>query len=410
MSADAEAGKIREAVPWASMGILFFVHFVVDSHATFFAPLIPLLREKFQFSLATAGLLISIQSMTSAASQPVTALILDRWPWVPWLAFGIVGSSVAFTAIGWVPVFAGVGAALVLGGILFGLSHPDMAARAGRLSETHSSLCVSVFVTGGRLGFAFGPLVAIGVAENFGMEWLWIYVIVALAAMALVVWGLPSVPRPKKDEKKPPQGANLRAALRRVRWPMSLLFGVAVVRAITMANLGGFLPTLFVEMGQGLWRGGLANTVLFVSGAAGVMTGGFLGDRLGKRFIIIIGAAIALAGMIGFIVFPLDFAYFSLATIGFGAFIPMGVSVALAQEYLPDNRGFASSLMLGGGWLIASFTSVPIAAVAERIGLIRAFWVLPVFMGFALLFAFLLPEKEQNKNSGLFNQPGGQIG
>ncbi len=399
MSAGTETGKIREAAPWASMAILFFVHFVVDSHATFFAPLIPLLREKFHFSLATAGLLISIQSLTSAASQPITAMVVDRWPWMPWLAVGIVGSSVAFTAIGWIPLFAGVAAAIVLGGILFGLCHPDMAARAGRLSKAHSGLCVSVFVTGGRLGFAFGPLVVIAVAKNLGMEWLWIYVVVALTAMALVVWGLPSVPRPKKDEKSPPQGANLRAALRRVRWPISLLFGVAIVRAITMANLGGFLPTLFVDMGQGLWRGGLASTVLFVSGAAGVMIGGILGDRIGKRTIILTGIAIALAGMIGFIVFPLAFAYFSLATVGFGSFIPMGVSVALAQEYLPDHRGFASSLMLGGGWLVASFTSIPIAAAAERVGLMRAFWVLPVFLGFAWLFAFLMPGEDQKEEA-----------
>ncbi len=397
MSAESDTGKIREAVPWASMGILFFAHFVVDSHATFFGPLISLLQEKFQFSLTTAGLLISIQSLTSAASQPIAALVIDRWPWMPWLAVGIVGCSIAFTAIGWVSSFAGVTTALVLGGILFGLSHPDMAARAGRLSVAHNSLSVSVFVTGGRLGFAFGPLFVIAVAKTLGMEWLWLYVLVALTAMALVVWGLPSVPRPKKNEKKPPQGANLRNAIRRVRWPISLLFGLAIARAITMANLGGFLPTLFVDMGQGLWLGGLANTVLFASGAAGVMTGGIFGDRLGKRFIIITGAAIALAGMIGFIVFPLAFAYFSLATIGFGAFIPMGVSVALAQEYLPDNRGFASSLILGGGWLVASFTSVPIAAVAERVGLIRAFWILPVFLSFALLFAFLLPEEDQKE-------------
>jgi FSR family fosmidomycin resistance protein-like MFS transporter len=397
MSTETNSGKIHEAVPWASVSILFFVHFVVDSHAQFFAPLIPLLQEKFHFSLTTAGFLISMQSLTSAATQPVTALIIDRWPWIPWLAVGIVGSSIAFTAIGWVPIFAGVAASIVLGGMLFGLSHPDMAARAGRLSEQHNSLCVSIFVTGGRLGFAFGPLVVIAIATNLGLEWLWIYVLVALTAMALVVWGLPSVPRPKKDEKGAPQGANLKDAIRRVRWPISLLFGVAIVRSITMANLGGFLPKLFVDMGQGLWLGGLASTVLFVSGAAGVMTGGFLGDRLGKRFIIIIGSAIALIGMLGFIIFPIAFAYFSLATIGFGAFIPMGVSVALAQEYLPNNRGFASSLMLGGGWLVAAFTSVPIAAAAERIGLLRAFWVLPVFMCFALLFAFLLPTDEQKE-------------
>ena len=399
MNGGADVNKTIDPVPWASMAILFFVHFVVDSHATFFAPLIPLLREKFHFTLATAGVLISIQSMTTAASQPITAMVVDRWPWMPWLAVGIVGCSVAFTSIGWVPLFAGVVTAIVLGGILFGLCHPDMAGRAGRLSEAHSSLCVSVFVTGGRLGFAFGPLVVIGIAKNLGMEWLWLYVFVAFAATSLVVRGLPSVPRPQKDEKDSPQGKNLREALRIARWPISLLFGVAVVRAIIMANLGGFLPTLFVDMGQGLWRGGLASTVLFVCGAVGVMIGGVLGDHLGKRNIILAGVAIAFSGMIGFIVFPFAFAYFSLATVGLGAFIPMGVSVALAQEYLPDHRGFASSLMLGGGWLVASFTSIPIAAAAERVGLMRAFWVLPVFLGFALLFAFLMPGEDQKEGT-----------
>jgi MFS family permease len=127
-----------------------------------------------------------------------------------------------------------------------------------------------------------------------------------------------------------------------------------------------------------------------------------LGDRIGKRRTIIVGVGIALIGMGGFPAFPLTFApltfaFIFLAIIGFGAFIPMGVSVALAQEYLPNNRGFASSLMLGGGWLVASLTSVPIAAVAERIGLLQAFWILPFFLGFALLFAFLLPEENQKE-------------
>ncbi|MBT7858073.1 MAG: MFS transporter, partial [Nitrospinaceae bacterium] len=92
-----ESKKQINPVPWGPVAILFMVHFVVDSHGTFLAPLIPLLREKFQFSLATAGMLISIQSITSAVSQPLTALLVDRWPRLPWLPVGIMGCSIAFT-------------------------------------------------------------------------------------------------------------------------------------------------------------------------------------------------------------------------------------------------------------------------------------------------------------------------
>jgi FSR family fosmidomycin resistance protein-like MFS transporter len=374
------------------MGILFLVHFVVDSHATFFAPLIPLLREKFHFTLATAGILISIQSFTSALSQPLTALMVDRWPRLPWLAVGIVGTSIAFTAIGWSPVFWGVAAAIPAGGMLFGLCHPDMAARAGRLSEAHASLSVSVFVTGGRMGFAMGPIIALGIATRLGLEWLWIYVFVALGTMALIVWGLPKPPR-LKDKTKDAAG-GLWAAMVRARKPVSLLFGLAIVRAIIMGNLGGFLPTLLVDAGMGLWSGGFANTVLFTSGAVGVMAGGIWGDRIEKRSVIAFGMAVALAGMIAFLVFPLDYAFFSLAVVGLGNFIPMGVSVALAQKTLPGHRAFASSLTLGGGWLISGFTSAPIAAAAEHYGLIQVLWVLPITLAAGVVIALMLPREK----------------
>ncbi len=370
------------------MLILFFVHFTVDGMMNFFAPLIPLLREKLHFTLTTAGILISIQSFSAAISQPLTALLVDRWPAMPWLPVGILGGAIAFTAIGWVPVFWGVALAIPLGGILCGLCHPDMAARAGRLSEAHNSLSISVFVTGGRLGFALGPLIAIAVAKHLGMEWLWLYVFVAILAMALVVRGLPKPP----PREKRADGGSLRAELRSVRGPIALLFAVAVVRAIIMGNIGGYLPTLFVDQGLGLWRGGIANSMIFFSGAFGVMLGGYLGDRIGKRVTIMIGMVIALAGMVAFLSFPLAYAYWSLAVIGFGNFLPMGVSVALAQEFLPAHRGFASSLTLGGGWFIASFTSFPIAAAAERFGLLQVFWVLPVALAIGIAFAFFLPK------------------
>jgi FSR family fosmidomycin resistance protein-like MFS transporter len=410
MSAKAESNKSLKNAPWASMAILFFVHFVVDAQSTFFAPLIPLLREKFEFSLATAGVLISIQSITGSITQPITAIVIDRWPGMPWLAVGIICGSILFTSIGWVPVLAAVAVALPLGGFFFGLCHPDMGARAGRLSDAHSSLSVSIFVTGGRLGFALGPIIAITIANILGMEWLWIYVFIALVATMLVLWHLPNPPRPngepeqttrEKQGKTAIQGFRDAihgqiAALRRVRKPISLLFGIAIVRGIITINLGGLLPTLFHELGHSLTMGALANSTLFLIGAVGVISGGILGDQFGKRITIIFGLSVSFLGLGGFLMFPytfapLTFAYFFLAIVGFGTFIPMGVSVALAQEYLPEHRGFASSLILGTGTLFASLTPIPIAAAAEHIGLIQALWIIPMFVAVGIISALLLP-------------------
>ncbi len=381
------------AFPWTGAGFIFFAHFVVDSQANFFAPLIPLLKEKLDISITTVGFLISVQAVSGSITQPITGVVIDRWPWLPWLAVGLVGSSIAFTAIGWVASVYGLAVALTTGGILFGLCHPDMAARAGRLSSEHAGFIVSLFVTGGRLGFAIGPLIAILIAETMGMEHLWVFVIVALVAMAGVKLGMPASPRRKKKGDKGDEREGLIAAFRHVRGPIFLLFGIAVVRGTTLANLGGFLPTVFFDKGLGLWRGGMANAIIFFSGAIGVMLGGVMGDRYGKPKVITIGIGCALAGMLAFQLSPLEWAYMSLAIIGAGVFVPMGVSVALAQEYLPEHRGFASSLMLGGGWILAGLTAIPISLLGERVGMLNAFWVIPIVLLVGLVLALFLPRQ-----------------
>ena len=143
----------------------------------------------------------------------------------------------------------------------------------------------------------------------------------------------------------------------------------------------------------------MANTVIFFSGAIGVLLGGILGDRYGKPKVITIGVGCALAGMLAFQVSSLEWSYISLAIIGAGVFVPMGVSVALAQEYLPEHRGFASSLILGGGWLLAGLTAVPLSLLGDRIGMLNAFWTLPIVLLVGFVLALSLQRRSPEPES-----------
>ncbi|MFQ5894508.1 MAG: MFS transporter [Nitrospinota bacterium] len=374
------------------MGLLFLAHFLVDSQVSFLGPLLPLLREKFQVSLGSAGVLVYLLSMSNALSQPLTAILVDRWPRLPWLAAGLVGSAFCLTAVGWLPTFTAVAIIIPFGGILAGLAHPDMASRAGALSDTHRSLAVSVFISGGRLGFSLGPLVAIFVAKWWGMEWLWLYVIVNLVAVIGVMRGLPK-PDPAAAAG---EGSTILRGLGRAMWkarlPILTLLVVTISRATVTINLQGFLPTMYVERGMGLWQGGIASSILLFFGMAGVMLGGALSERFGKRKVISIGFVLALIGLIGFLSAPPRLGLFPVAILGAGLYMPMGVSMAFAQEFLPSHRGFASALTLGFSWGAASFSVLPISIVAERVGLLRAFWVLPLFLLLGLLFTAYLPK------------------
>lgn len=384
--------------PWGAMAILFFAHFVVDSLVSLLSPLLPLLREKFQLTLSQAGLLVSILSLSNALAQPLTAVVVDRWPRLPWLIVGLGGSAFAMTAIGWAPSYSLAAASLLLGGCMAGLCHPDMASRASNLSQLHKGLAVSAFVTGGRLGFALGPLVAIGVAKAFGMEWLWLYALVALVAALGVRGGLP----------EPPPGAQagegglsllrgLRASLGEAGLPLVILTALTLCRAVVNINLMGFLPTLYVEWGLGLWSGGAANAILLFSGGLGVMLGGVLADRIGMRAIVITAQVLSFFSLVAFLASPPGLGMAVLTAVGLSMYLMMGVGIAYAQEMMPRNRGFASSIMLGVAWGLASFSVYPISKVAEQVGLHKAFWLLPGFLVVSFCLSLFLPKQAKRQ-------------
>jgi len=379
---------------WVATSFLFLAHFVIDSAAQFPMALIPVLREKIGFSLTLAGFMISLQASTSAISQPLTALVIDRWPRVPWLPIGLVGCTLSFSAIGWISSYPLLLFLLLIGGIFFAFTHPDMGARAGRLSEKGNSMAMSIFVTGGRIGFAFGPLIAISVTESLGLRWLTLYVVVGIVSAFFIMVNTPSIEKqssPTDSKKK-----EFFSVFKKVKGDVLSLYIIGGVRAIVVSNLAFFLTSMFVDENLGLWKGGLTSTLFFIGGAFGVISGGLFSDRYGKRLTIILGIIVSTIAMFFFLIFPLRICYLFVGIIGFGVFVPMGISIILTQEKMPENRAFASSLVLGGGWIIASLVAPFVAWLGEIYGLKSAQWILLLFLFIALFCGFSL-EKDSSK-------------
>jgi len=380
--------KINTKTVWFASSFIFLAHFVIDSAAQFPMALIPVLREKIGFSLTLAGFMISVQASTSAISQPLTALVIDRWPRVPWLPIGLVGCTFCFSAIGWISSYTSLLVLMFVGGMFFAFTHPDMGARAGRLSQTGSSVPMSLFVTGGRIGFAVGPLIAISVTENLGLKWLTLYGVFGVSAAFFVMISTPRVDKESisGDTKK----IDLFSIFSKIKGDVVSLFVIGGVRAIVVSNLAFFLTTMFVDENLGLWEGGLTSTLFFIGGAFGVILGGIFADWYGRRLTIISGIIVSMIAMFLFLIFPLKICYLFVGFIGFGVFVPMGLSIILTQEKMPENRAFASSLILGGGWIIASMTAPLVAWLGEIYGLKSAQWILMLFLFLALFCGFSL--------------------
>ena len=379
-------------IPWGALAILFTAHFVVDGTINFIAPLLPLIREQFQVSLSTGGLLLTFASMSAALSQPVTAILVDRWPTLPWLAVGMVGSALFITSIGWAPNFTVLTVMVAVGGSMVGLCHPDMASRAGALSENRKGLVVSVFIAGGRVGHGLGPVIAIGIVSLGGMKWLWAFTLVAVAMALTVKYGLPKPESPPGSEGKKASIWDFATALRTAGTPLLLLSGVTICRAVVNINFISLIPSLYAEHGMSIWSGGAASAIMLTSGAVGVLVGGFLGDRFGKKELIVGGIGIGALCVCAFLIAPPEWGFVLLAFLGVATYLPMGVTMAFAQQLMPHNRGLASSITLGLSWFIASLSVYPMSVLGEWFGLANAFWALPGFFIAACAFALFLPK------------------
>jgi FSR family fosmidomycin resistance protein-like MFS transporter len=164
--------------------LLSLAHFTIDAYSSFFSPLLPLLVTKLDLSLTRVGTLVALASISSSFAQPVFGLLGDRLrrPW--FVALGPLTAAIFLSGIGMAPTFGALVALLMLGGIGVAAFHPQAAAISSSLG-TRRSVAMAIFVTGGTLGFALGPLLAVTVVGVFGLERTWI-----AAAPGLLMAGL----------------------------------------------------------------------------------------------------------------------------------------------------------------------------------------------------------------------------
>src|SRR5215470_5494445 len=226
-------------------------HFTIDSYSSFFTPLLPLLVTKLHLSLTAVGALVALASMSSSLAQPLFGMLSDRVgrPW--FVAFGPLVAALLLSSIGSAPTYAALVGLLLLGGIGVAAFHPQAAVLAGE-SSPRRGLAMSIFVTGGTLGFSLGPLFAVSVAGRFGLERTWVAAIPGVVMSILLIAWLARV-RPHTHARGPrPALAELRPVLR----PLTLLYLAVVVRSAVSYGFLTFLPLHLTRQGFTVARAG----------------------------------------------------------------------------------------------------------------------------------------------------------
>jgi FSR family fosmidomycin resistance protein-like MFS transporter len=382
------------------LALLSLAHFSIDAYSSFFSPLLPLLVDKLGLSLTRVGALVALTSVASSLSQPLFGWLSDRSrrPW--FVAAGPLVAAVFLSSVGIASSYGMLVTLLMLGGLGAAAFHPQGATLAAGLGERRA-LALSLFVTGGTVGFSLGPLLSVGVVAAFGLERSWVAAIPGLLIAGLVLfWFARVAPAPRAHGARPAF-----RELRPVARPLALLYFCVVCRSAVSYGFMTFLTLYLHARGFSVEAGGGLLAVYLLAGALGGFLGGWLAERWGGRRVVVwsfLGAA------------PLYYAFLFLPTgpglvcLTSGAFMlqaSLPVNVALGQELSPRHSSTISSLLMGAAWGLGALLVGPTGALADRFGLTAALAALAALIPIGWMLAVALPDIRRGADAATIATP-----
>ncbi|CAN5421501.1 MFS transporter [soil metagenome] len=369
---------------------LMLGHGTVDMYGGVLPVLYPLLTDKFDLSLSTVGLVSLAYAGMSSISQPLFGLLADRRG-TRHIGIALMWSAFMFATIGFASTFPMLLILAGLAGLGSGAYHPFGALGANAaIPDAQRNVAMSLYVTGGTLGVASGPLVGSLLFHFFGLR--------GTAAMivpgALIsIWMLSAM---KTLAVAPQRRQHAMGNLPSIPIkPMAVIIGLMMMRSWTISSLQAYLPSWYKELGYGATFYSLLATTLLLSTAVGTIGSGSIADKHGRREVLIASSIATIPAILLFAQFPGWFGFVAVILIGFLAASTGPLLLVMAQQLMRGRAGVASGLILGLGFVMSAIGVPIVGAIGDSIGLQGAFRVQAVIATGAIVLAYFLPNERR---------------
>ncbi len=372
-------------------------HALNDFYNNFLPVLLPVLIVKFDFSLAISGLLVMVLSITANLVQPFFGYYFDRHNMGRVLLFAIPLGGVIICSVGYLTEQYMVFFMLALLGITVSSFHPLASSIIGKITDDESrGKSMSYFVAGGNIGFAAAPIVVVCFLEHLQIEQLPWLTLPAFLLLAGYLWSgvykIPSATRSADDEMEQP---SIVSALK--NWSVVKLNLAMGLRCWTHMSISTFLPLLILKNGYSAVAGGLILTLFLMGSSLGGLIGGYLGDKLNHKRVLVVSLGISAVPAYLFLSSEAIDAVSLIALFLSGALVQAGQpsSIVWSQRLMPEFTGVASGMMMGMSFGLGSIGAAITAAIGDVIGLSASLLlsILPVALGCLLIVITPYEEK-----------------
>lgn len=394
------ATQPRTALP--ILVALSVCHLLNDLLQSLLPALYPLLKDTYSLDFWHIGMITLSNQVTSSMLQPVVGHYTDSRPHPYSLPVGMGFTLAGLLVLATAHSYAWLIVAAALVGIGSSIFHPESSRIARLASGGRHGLAQSLFQTGGNFGTSMGPALAAVFVLPRGQGSIAWFSIVALAAM-FMLWRIGQWYWTSGQDRRR-TAAHLQVAhelpAAKVRALLAILLALVFSKYVYIASFVSFFMFFLIDrfgvsVQQAQWHlFGFLSAV-----AAGTFIGGPVGDRIGRKPVILI----SIVGVLPFaLVLPYaDLFWTTVLSVVIGLILSSAFSaiVVFAQELVPHRVGLISGLFFGFGFGVAGAGAGALGWLADHTSIGFVYRVCSLLPAIGLL-GFLLPGRRDVPRSG----------
>lgn len=392
--------QISEGTAYTILFTMGTCHLLNDMIQSVIPALYPLLKDSFGFTFAQIGIITLVFQLTSSIFQPFVGLYADRHPQPYSLSLGMCFTLVGLLSLAFAFNFLLILFAVALIGCGSSVFHPEASRVAQMASGGRKSLAQSIFQVGGNGGSAIGPLLAALIVIPYGQHAVGWFALAALLASLLLArvgyWYSLMLNDIKTHHRK-----RIFAPCNLPDKTIQMALGILVLMIFSKYFFNACMTSYFTfflidKFGLTVQQSQFCLFAYLAAFAAGTLLGGFLGDRYGRKYVI-------LFSILGAAPFTLVMPYLNLfwtlvTSVITGLVIASAFSaiVVYATDLKPDKVGMIAGIFFGLMFGLGGIGSAFFGWLADLTSINFIFQIstwLPLFGIVALFLPDIRPQK-----------------
>ena len=361
----------------AALSILLMVslgHLLNDMFQAVIPSIYPMIKESLGLSFMQIGAITLTNQVTSSLLQPLVGYFSDKHPRPYGLVVGMCFTLTGLLLLSFAESFPWVLISVAFVGVGSSVLHPESSKVARLASGGAKGMAQSIFQIGGNVGRAFGPIAVALIVIPHGqssIRWFALFAVVAIWVLAKICsWYKRQLALYGRSRSQFDVENKSHLSKHQIVVALLVLLVLVFSKNFYTANIQSYLTFYMIDkFGLSVTASQYVLFAFLVSTAVGLLIGGAVGDRFGRKYVIWVS-------ILGSSPFALLLPYCDLTwTIILVILVGMVMSSAMpailvyGTELLPGNVGmisgafFGLSFGLGGigsaifGWL-ADLTSI----------------------------------------------------